>query len=84
MAEAQGWEIDRIALKAIRTSGDSIQDRPLAEAGGKGLFTKEIDAALLAGEIDAAVHSAKDLPVAVAARASRSPPSCRARTYATR
>ena len=46
----------------IRTSGDSIQDRPLAEAGGKGLFTKEIDAALLAGAIDAAVHSAKDLP----------------------
>ena len=46
----------------IRTSGDRIQDRPLAEAGGKGLFTKEIDAALLSGEIDAAVHSAKDLP----------------------
>jgi hydroxymethylbilane synthase len=62
LAEARGWEVDRIALKAIRTSGDSIQDRPLAEAGGKGLFTKEIDAALLAGEIDAAVHSAKDLP----------------------
>ena len=51
-----------IALKVIRTSGDAIQDRPLAEAGGKGLFTKEIDAALLAGAIDAAVHSAKDLP----------------------
>ena len=52
----------RIALNIIRTSGDAIQDRPLAEAGGKGLFTKEIDAALIAGEIDAAVHSAKDLP----------------------
>jgi len=62
LAEAHGWEIERIALKVIRTSGDRIQDRPLAEAGGKGLFTKEIDAALLAGEIDAAVHSAKDLP----------------------
>ena len=49
-------------FKVIRTSGDAIQDRPLAEAGGKGLFTKEIDAALLAGAIDAAVHSAKDLP----------------------
>src|SRR5208283_4807808 len=48
--------------KVIRTSGDAIQDRPLAEAGGKGLFTKEIDLALLAGEIDAAIHSAKDLP----------------------
>ena len=49
-------------MKIIRTSGDMIQDRPLADVGGKGLFTKEIDAALLAGEIDAAVHSAKDLP----------------------
>ena len=61
LAGAQGWEIDRIALRVIRTSGDNIQDRPLAEAGGKGLFTKEIDAALLAGEMPA-VHSAKDLP----------------------
>ena len=62
LAEAQGWEIESIALKVIRTSGDAIQDRPLTEAGGKGLFTREIDAALLAGAIDAAVHSAKDLP----------------------
>jgi hydroxymethylbilane synthase len=62
LAQAHGWEIERIALKVIRTSGDAIQDRSLAEAGGKGLFTKEIDAALLAGAIDAAVHSAKDLP----------------------
>jgi hydroxymethylbilane synthase len=62
LSEALGWDVERIALKAIRTSGDAIQDRPLAEAGGKGLFTKEIDVALLAGEIDAAVHSAKDLP----------------------
>ncbi len=62
LAEALGWEIEWIALQVIRTTGDRIQDRPLAEAGGKGLFTKEIDAALLAGAIDAAVHSAKDLP----------------------
>ena len=62
LAEAHGWEIERIALKVIRTTGDAIPDRPLAEAGGRGLFTKEIDAALLAGAIDAAVHSAKDLP----------------------
>jgi hydroxymethylbilane synthase len=62
LAKAQGWDIERIALQTIRTSGDAIQDRSLAEAGGKGLFTREIDAALLAGEIDAAVHSAKDLP----------------------
>src|SRR5271166_1906778 len=62
LSEAHGWEIERITLKVIRTSGDKIQDRPLAEAGGKGLFTKEIDVALLAGEIDGAVHSAKDVP----------------------
>jgi hydroxymethylbilane synthase len=62
LAEAHGWEIERIALRIIRTTGDAIQDRPLAEAGGRGLFTKEIDAALLAGAIDAAVHSAKDVP----------------------
>ena len=62
LGEARGWDIEQIALKVIRTSGDAIQDRPLADAGGKGLFTKEIDAALVAGVIDAAVHSAKDLP----------------------
>jgi hydroxymethylbilane synthase len=62
LAEAHGWEIERIALQVIRTTGDRIQDRPLADVGGKGLFTREIDAALLAGAIDAAVHSAKDLP----------------------
>src|ERR1700731_2356107 len=62
LADAHGWEIERIALQVIRTTGDRIQDRPLADAGGKGLFTKEIDAALLAGAIDAAVHSAEDLP----------------------
>jgi hydroxymethylbilane synthase len=67
LADAHGWDLERIALKIIRTSGDLIQDRPLAEAGGKGLFTKEIDAALLAGEIDAAAHSAKDLPTALPA-----------------
>jgi hydroxymethylbilane synthase len=62
IAAANGWEEGAIAIRVIRTSGDVIQDRPLAEAGGKGLFTKEIDAALIAGRIDAAVHSAKDLP----------------------
>jgi len=62
LAEAHGWDVERVALKVIRTSGDLIRDRPLADVGGKGLFTKEIDAALLAEEIDAAVHSAKDLP----------------------
>ena len=42
LAEAHGWEIERVALQVIRTRGDVIQDRPLAEAGGKGLFTKEM------------------------------------------
>src|ERR1044072_3509112 len=49
-------------IVSIRTSGDRIQDRPLSEAGGKGLFTKEIEEALLAGGIALAVHSAKDMP----------------------
>ena len=47
--------------------GDLIQDRPLAEVGGKGLFTKEIEEALLAGAIDLAVHSAKDMPTVLPA-----------------
>jgi len=46
----------------IRTSGDRIQDRSLADAGGKGLFTKELEEALLDGRIDLAVHSMKDVP----------------------
>lgn len=46
----------------IKTTGDKILDKPLADIGGKGLFTKEIDAALLDGRIDCAVHSAKDVP----------------------
>jgi hydroxymethylbilane synthase len=47
---------------AIRTTGDRVTDRPLAELGGKGLFCKELEAALLARAIDLAVHSVKDLP----------------------
>ena len=53
---------ERFSIEVIRTTGDAIQDRPLSEAGGKGLFTKELDAALIAGAIDLAVHSSKDLP----------------------
>jgi hydroxymethylbilane synthase len=49
-------------VRIINTSGDRIQDRPLAEVGGKGLFTKEIEEALLARQIDLAVHSMKDMP----------------------
>jgi hydroxymethylbilane synthase len=62
LAAAHGLDTERIAIEVIRTSGDMIQDRPLAEAGGKGLFTKEIEEQLLAGKIDLAVHSAKDVP----------------------
>ena len=51
-----------IETVVIRTTGDRVQDRPLAEIGGKGLFTKEIDEALLSGAIDLAVHSMKDVP----------------------
>jgi hydroxymethylbilane synthase len=62
LAAAAGVDAGRIEVKVIRTTGDAVQDRPLAEAGGKGLFTKEIEEALLAGKIDLAVHSSKDLP----------------------
>jgi hydroxymethylbilane synthase len=62
LATALGAAEDDIELVTIRTSGDIIQDRPLAEAGGKGLFTKEIEEALLDNRIDLAVHSAKDMP----------------------
>lgn len=62
LALAHGLDEARIAIRTIRTSGDVIQDRPLLEVGGKGLFTKEIEEALLAGTIDLAVHSSKDVP----------------------
>ena len=61
LAAATHMREDDIELVVIRTSGDTIQDRPLAEEGGKGLFTKEIEDALLDGRIDLAVHSAKDM-----------------------
>src|SRR5215216_5153945 len=53
----------RVELRIFKTTGDQIADRPLHELGGKGLFTKELEQALLAGEIDFAVHSFKDVPV---------------------
>ncbi len=51
-----------VTLRKIQTSGDKILDVPLAQIGGKGLFVKEIEEALLSGEIDLAVHSMKDVP----------------------
>ena len=58
---AHGWEEGAVTIVTVTTSGDRIQDRPLAEIGGKALWTKELDRALLAGEIDCAVHSMKDV-----------------------
>lgn len=58
---ASGMAPGDIRVDIFKTSGDRIQDRPLSEAGGKGLFTKELEDALLAGQIDAAVHSMKDV-----------------------
>jgi hydroxymethylbilane synthase len=75
--EAAGTSVD---LVIIRTSGDHLQDRPLSEIGGKRLFVKELEDALLRNEIDAAVHSAKDMSailpegLTVAATLSREDP----------
>ncbi|MCC2098926.1 MAG: hydroxymethylbilane synthase [Hyphomicrobiales bacterium] len=62
LSRAHGVPVEDIAIQVIRTTGDMIQDRALSESGGKGLFTKEIDAAQIDGSIDIAVHSSKDLP----------------------
>ncbi|MFP3944650.1 MAG: hydroxymethylbilane synthase [Alphaproteobacteria bacterium] len=69
LAEAHGWDVPRedaaggaVEIVKITTTGDRVRDRPLAAIGGKGLFTKEIEKALVAGEVDLAVHSMKDMP----------------------
>ncbi len=61
LARAHTLPPDQIHIHVIKTSGDQILDRPLADIGGKGLFTKEIEDALLSNEIDLAVHSMKDM-----------------------
>jgi hydroxymethylbilane synthase len=65
IAAAHGLPHDAISITVIKTIGDQILDRPLADIGGKGLFTKEIEDALLANEIDVAVHSMKDMQTAL-------------------
>ncbi|WP_300398168.1 hydroxymethylbilane synthase [uncultured Sphingobium sp.] len=58
---AHGWSADAIEIVTVQTSGDRIQDRALADIGGKALWTKELDRALVAGETDLSVHSMKDV-----------------------
>jgi len=65
LAAAFDLPAEAFTVVAIRTTGDHFRDRPLREIGGKGLFTKEIEEALLADMIDIAVHSMKDMPVAL-------------------
>jgi hydroxymethylbilane synthase len=62
LAAQIGVDPTALEIVPITTTGDTIQDRRLIEAGGKGLFTKELDEAMLDGRIDLAVHSLKDLP----------------------
>jgi hydroxymethylbilane synthase len=60
---AERWPAGQVEIHPIKTSGDRISDRPLAEVGGKGLWTKELDQALIDGEVDFTVHSMKDVEV---------------------
>ena len=61
LAAAHGWATEAIEIVTVKTTGDRVQDRALAEIGGKALWTKELDRALLEGEVDACVHSMKDV-----------------------
>lgn len=61
IAAAHGVDQAEIAIEVIQTSGDRLKEAPLSEVGGKGLFSKEIEAALHEGTIDIGVHSSKDL-----------------------
>jgi hydroxymethylbilane synthase len=58
---AHGWDDTQVVLVPMLSSGDKVQDRPLADIGGKALWTKELERALVEGEIDLAVHSMKDV-----------------------
>jgi hydroxymethylbilane synthase len=61
LREAHGWRAEGIEIVPITTTGDIVRDRPLAEIGGKGLWTKELDACLADGRTDISVHSMKDV-----------------------
>jgi hydroxymethylbilane synthase len=61
LENAHGWAPETVRIHPVKTSGDRIQDRPLADIGGKALWTKELDLALLGGETDCSVHSMKDV-----------------------
>ena len=61
LCSAHGWDSEAVVIMPVVASGDKILDRALADVGGKALWTKELDASLLSGEIDFAVHSMKDV-----------------------
>ncbi|WP_120077993.1 hydroxymethylbilane synthase [Aurantiacibacter odishensis] len=61
LCAAHGWDSNAVELVPVEASGDKVQDRPLAEIGGKALWTKELDVWLGEGDIDASVHSLKDV-----------------------
>ena len=61
LCKAHGWQEDAVELVPVEAGGDKVQDRPLADVGGKALWTRELDVWLAEGRIDAAVHSLKDV-----------------------
>ncbi|RYD91952.1 MAG: hypothetical protein EOP61_26555, partial [Sphingomonadales bacterium] len=86
LVAATGLDASDIEIVPVTASGDRIQDRPLADIGGKALWTKELDGALIRGEIDFAVHSAKDVetirpPMIAIAAVRQGGDACRAHQH---